>query len=68
MASAVGAVVFAFSLSETNSAQAPALAKAAAQPWGAWTIDGWSPGAAAGPPKAKGPDRGGLSPRPASPT
>ena len=45
MAAAVGAVVFVFSLTATNSAQAPTLAKRAAKPWSAWYIDGWMPNA-----------------------
>ena len=40
IAAAVGAVVFTFSLTATNAAQAPALAKRAAAPWAAWQFDG----------------------------
>ena len=40
VAAAVGAVVFTFSLTATNAAQAPALAKRAAAPWAAWRFDG----------------------------
>lgn len=40
IAAATGAVVFMFSLTATNQAQAPALARQAAQPWGAWRVDG----------------------------
>ncbi len=49
IACAVGAVVFVFSLAATNSAQAPRLAKAAARPWSAWRMDGWSPARRGGP-------------------
>ena len=40
IAAAVGAVVFTFSLTATNAAQAPALAKRATAPWAAWRFDG----------------------------
>ena len=40
IAAAVGAVVFTFSLTATNAAQAPTLAKRAAVPWAAWRLDG----------------------------
>ena len=40
IAAATGAVVFMFSLTATNNAQAPALARQAAQPWGAWRVEG----------------------------
>ena len=40
IAAAVGAVVFTFSLTATNAAQAPALAKRATAPWAAWQFDG----------------------------
>ena len=36
IAAAVGAVVFTFSLTATNAAQAPALARRATAPWAAW--------------------------------
>ncbi len=39
IATAVGAVVFTFSLTATNAAQAPALAKRAAAPWVAWRFE-----------------------------
>ncbi len=39
IAAAVGAVVFTFSLTATNAAQAPALAKRATAPWAAWKFD-----------------------------
>ena len=39
IAAAVGAVVFTFSLTATNAAQAPALAKRATAPWAAWQFD-----------------------------
>ena len=39
IAAAVGAVVFTFSLTATNAAQAPALARRAAAPWAAWWFD-----------------------------
>ncbi len=39
VASAVGGIVFVTSLSETNSAQAPALAERAVAPWAAWEFD-----------------------------
>ncbi len=38
VAAACGAVVFMFSLTATNSAQAPALAKRATEPWAAWSL------------------------------
>ncbi len=38
VAAACGAVVFMFSLTATNSAQAPALAKRATVPWAAWSL------------------------------
>ena len=40
VAAAVGAVTFVTSLSATNSAQAPYLAKEAVRPWSAWKIEG----------------------------
>ncbi len=40
VAAAGGAVVFMFSLTATNAAQAPALAKRAVTPWAAWQIEG----------------------------
>ena len=40
IAAAVGAVVFTFSLTATNAAQAPALAKRASAPWAAWRFNG----------------------------
>ena len=40
IAAACGAVVFMFSLTATNAAQAPALAKRACAPWAAWKVDG----------------------------
>jgi len=40
IAAAVGAVMFTFSLTATNAAQAPALAKRATAPWAAWRFDG----------------------------
>ena len=43
IAAAVGAVVFTFSLTATNAAQAPALAKRATTPWAAWRFD-WGEG------------------------
>ena len=43
IAAAVGAVVFTFSLTATNAAQAPALAKRATAPWAAWRFD-WGEG------------------------
>ena len=43
IAAAVGAVVFTFSLTATNAAQAPALARRAAAPWAAWRFD-WGDG------------------------
>ena len=43
IAAAVGAVVFTFSLTATNAAQAPALAKRATAPWAAWQFDAASP-------------------------
>ncbi len=43
VAAAVGAVVFTFSLTATNAAQAPALAKRATAPWVAWRFD-WGDG------------------------
>ena len=39
IAAAVGAVVFTFSLTATNAAQAPALARRAAAPWAAWRFE-----------------------------
>lgn len=39
IAAAVGAVVFTFSLTATNAAQAPALAKRATAPWAAWQFE-----------------------------
>ena len=39
VAVAAGAVVFMFSLTATNRAQAPALAMRAAAPWAAWCFD-----------------------------
>ena len=39
IAAAVGAVVFTFSLTATNAAQAPALARRAAAPWTAWCFE-----------------------------
>ena len=39
VAVAAGAVVFMFSLTATNRAQAPALAARAAAPWAAWRFD-----------------------------
>ena len=38
IAAAVGAVVFMFSLTATNTAQAPALARRATAPWAAWQV------------------------------
>ncbi len=38
VAAACGAVVFMFSLTATNAAQAPALAKRATVPWAAWSL------------------------------
>ena len=40
IAAAVGAVVFTFSLTATNAAQAPALARRATAPWAAWQFEG----------------------------
>lgn len=40
VAAAIGAVTFITSLSATNSAQAPYLAKEAVRPWKSWKIDG----------------------------
>ena len=40
IAAACGAVVFMFSLTATNKAQAPALAKRACAPWAAWRVEG----------------------------
>lgn len=40
VAAACGAIVFVFSLTATNSAQAPALAKRATEPWSAWSVQG----------------------------
>ena len=40
VAAAAGAVVFVFSLAETNAAQAPSLARRAAAPWAAWRFEG----------------------------
>lgn len=40
VAAAVGSVVFTTSLSATNSAQAPALAREAVRPWDSWKVDG----------------------------
>ncbi len=39
VASAVGAVVFMFSLTATNDAQAPAVARKLAAPWNCWQIE-----------------------------
>jgi hypothetical protein len=56
VAAAAGAVVFVFSLAASNAAQAPALARKAAEPWAAWRFEGM-PGAPSGPgaenPRAK---------------
>lgn len=64
VAAAAGAVVFMFSLTATNDAQAPALAARASAPWAAWKIDGqFGRGRGAPPPQAAkhraAPDRGG---------
>ena len=40
VAAAAGAVVFVFSLAASNAAQAPALARRAAEPWAAWRFEG----------------------------
>ena len=47
VAVAAGAVVFMFSLTATNRAQAPALAMRAAAPWAAWCFD-WPMGSRGG--------------------
>jgi len=53
VAAAAGAVVFVFSLSATNDAQAPALAARASAPWAAWKIEGrFGFGRGAPPPSA----------------
>ncbi len=52
VAIAAGAVVFMFSLTATNRAQAPALAMRAAAPWAAWCFD-WPMGPR-GPKEPKG--------------
>ncbi len=44
VAAAAGAVVFVFSLAASNAAQAPALARRAAEPWAAWRFEGMAPG------------------------
>ena len=62
VAAAAGAVVFMFSLTATNDAQAPALAVRASAPWAMWKIDGqFGRGRGAPPPTAErkvAPDRG----------
>ena len=40
VAAAAGAVVFVFSLAASNAAQAPSLARRAAEPWAAWRFEG----------------------------
>jgi len=50
VAAAFGAVVFVFSLTATNAAQAPARARAATAPWSAWRVM---------PERAERPERGG---------
>ncbi len=40
IAAACGALVFMFSLTATNTMQAPARARAASAPWGAWQFEG----------------------------
>jgi hypothetical protein len=40
IAAAAGSVVFAFSLTATNDAQAPAIAKRLTAPWSAWKVEG----------------------------
>ena len=52
VAIAAGAVVFMFSLTATNRAQAPALAMRAAAPWAAWCFD-WPMGPRGGFKEAK---------------
>ena len=61
MAAAVGAVVFVFSLAATNSAQAPTLAKRAAEPWRSWQIDGWSLPGPRGPAQGEARPRSGIN-------
>ena len=75
VAAAAGAVVFMFSLTATNDAQAPALAARASAPWAMWKIDGqFGRGRGAPPPTVErkvAPDRGerqrGRGDRPAGP-
>ena len=67
VAVAAGAVVFMFSLTATNRAQAPALAARAAAPWAAWRFD-WPMGPRGPRGSVSADDSGsGRGSRPASP-